>query len=336
MKALCRLSLAAACASLVLSACGTQPANAPADAACAYPCGKSCCARTQVCDFESETCSDKCVPNCLRRSCGSDGCGDVCGHCTAGTVCDEAAGQCVAAPTDAGATADAQADVPDAAAATADGGAEPDASASPDTGTTAPDAGTAGPDASGPPPCDPFAQTGCAADQKCTLVDFNGPGFGCAAAGTLGDKEACTKDSECEAGFVCVDFGAGLSCHGLCSDALGKACPASDEMCWGVTKVGQKPPFICLPLTHCDPLAQDCADPKQGCYPLSGGADAQWACFAAGAKTDGQSCVNSNDCIEGFVCHARTCAQLCDAKGGAPACATGTCQTWTDAAGYCL
>jgi hypothetical protein len=89
---------------VTLAACGTQPvaqspdvtsASEPPDASCAYPCGQACCTKAQTCDFSTETCSDKCAPNCNGRSCGSDGCDDQCGYCDPGTVCNETAGKCV-------------------------------------------------------------------------------------------------------------------------------------------------------------------------------------------------------------------------------------------------
>ncbi|MGC4116890.1 MAG: hypothetical protein QM765_20475 [Myxococcales bacterium] len=100
----CNLVPACLLALVAVSACGGPPVVSSPDVAaaalpdassCAYPCGKACCTKSQTCDFESETCADKCVPDCNGRSCGSDGCDDVCGYCDPGTVCNEGAGKCV-------------------------------------------------------------------------------------------------------------------------------------------------------------------------------------------------------------------------------------------------
>jgi hypothetical protein len=44
------------------------------------------------------TISEPCVPDCLNKTCGDDGCGEICGACDAGLICSEA-GVCAVAPT---------------------------------------------------------------------------------------------------------------------------------------------------------------------------------------------------------------------------------------------
>jgi len=41
---------------------------------------------------------DCCIPQCVDRACGSDGCGGTCGECAAGNLCDESTGLCEVDP----------------------------------------------------------------------------------------------------------------------------------------------------------------------------------------------------------------------------------------------
>ncbi|MBU1897841.1 hypothetical protein KKB55_08810, partial [Myxococcota bacterium] len=52
------------------------------------------CPQGQVCDSEAGRCA--CVPSCVARSCGSDGCGGLCGVCRGDARCE--AGRCVCTP----------------------------------------------------------------------------------------------------------------------------------------------------------------------------------------------------------------------------------------------
>lgn len=94
-SALAALLLAAACSNPPPASGPDASGSTAADASCAYPCGAACCTKNQTCDFATETCTDKCVPDCNGRSCGSDGCDDPCGYCDPGTVCNEGSGKCV-------------------------------------------------------------------------------------------------------------------------------------------------------------------------------------------------------------------------------------------------
>jgi hypothetical protein len=58
-------------------------------------CGGSCgsCGFGQECTPQFE-CKPKCTPNCLNKECGDNGCGGTCGICGGGTSCN-AQGKCV-------------------------------------------------------------------------------------------------------------------------------------------------------------------------------------------------------------------------------------------------
>ncbi|MGC4113278.1 MAG: hypothetical protein QM765_01090 [Myxococcales bacterium] len=55
---------------------------------CVTRCGTSCCPAHQFCDQATFTCQASCVPNCLNRQCGDDGCGGICGSCRTGQTCE--------------------------------------------------------------------------------------------------------------------------------------------------------------------------------------------------------------------------------------------------------
>lgn len=98
-----------------------------------------------------------------------------------------------------------------------------------------------------PPPeeiyeCDPFAQTGCAAEESCSAFvqypssscDSEVYGAFCIPAGTLGQGEACDSQLDCAAGFMCLITGAGTTCGETCrvdgpnTCANGFVCVATD------------------------------------------------------------------------------------------------------------
>ncbi len=63
-------------------------------------CGESCgtCGNGTVCDAAAGKCAAVCVPNCSNRQCGADPiCGESCGTCSGGQVCN-GSGQCEAPP----------------------------------------------------------------------------------------------------------------------------------------------------------------------------------------------------------------------------------------------
>lgn len=82
------------------AACNCAEADAPCIPDCVGRqcgpdgCGGSCgdCDATRVC--RGGNCI--CEPDCAGRQCGDDGCGDSCGECEVGSVCD--GGKCVCAP----------------------------------------------------------------------------------------------------------------------------------------------------------------------------------------------------------------------------------------------
>jgi hypothetical protein len=96
-----------------------------------------------------------------------------------------------------------------------------------------------GTDAGGP--CNPASQSGCGANEKCTLRLDNGQP-GCAAKGAATAYAPCSADSECVAGTTCITLPASLGfetgqvCHPVCTPptqahlacAMGGTCEVVD------------------------------------------------------------------------------------------------------------
>ena len=174
--------------------------------------------------------------------------------------------------------------------------------------------------------CDLVRQD-CNAGEKCSYQEDGGVTFrACLAEGTANEGEACPtaqSPNGCAKGLICVapgDGGAGV-CQKLCyadSDC------GSPETCEGVLAFSgtSESPSLCVNLTECDLLAQDCPA-GEGCYldlHHDGG-----ACLAEGSSPVGGSCTRSNDCVKGAACDGTgTCRQLCG-TAGSPACTSGTC-----------
>jgi hypothetical protein len=119
-----------------------------------------------------------------------------------------------------------------------------------------------------PTECDPVANTGCLAGDKCTLVITSFEPYtayvGCTDDGTVPIDGACTRDGmgvdDCQGGSVCWD--------GICTEV----CTISPDSCrLGFACSSTGDPFndpsigICKPL--CDLFAQDC-DNGETCYLL--------------------------------------------------------------------
>jgi hypothetical protein len=194
---------------------------------------------------------------------------------------------------------------------------------------TAGEAGVAG--AGGQPAvdCDPIAQTGCEAGEKCSVVvGGDTSSFECVAAGAIAAGAACTRTNQgddCTAGHYCVgNVGASsdTTCRPLCETGGSSSC----EVCVRYADFPSQEVGVCHPT--CDPLAQDCegllsciyiGEPQPVCARLSqstlvppGG-----SCQFLNQCTLGSSCLlNDPDSTEGGT----LCALHCDATGGNPSC----------------
>jgi hypothetical protein len=165
-------------------------------------------------------------------------------------------------------------------------------------------------------PCDPVAQTGCLAGERCTRVvlpDYT-PITSCVPAGTVPAGGACASPElgadDCVAGTIC----AGGVCAAICE--LG----SSSCNCLGAAFSDVPGAGVCVPT--CDPLAQDCPEPAAACYPTGSSA----TCAPVHSPgTQGEPCTFLNDCAEGSVCAGGElgCAFMCSLTGVGPTCADG-------------
>lgn len=161
--------------------------------------------------------------------------------------------------------------------------------------------------------CNPAEQTGCAAVQRCTFLlehahDYAGRiacvpdgtapiGAPCSEPQVAGATDDCARGGLCEAGV----------CRKICT-TLNDQC--DDGVCVSLLYAAENPRPIDVCLPDCDPLAQDCGEPEQGCY-LS----RPPACLPAGNTAWGEPCGAVNDCAPGLVCILLpgefTCRSLC-------------------------
>jgi hypothetical protein len=201
-----------------------------------------------------------------------------------------------------------------------------------DSGGQAGAAGEAGAAGAGGQPgvdCDPVAQTGCEAGEKCSVVVAGETSsFECVPAGAIAPDAQCTRTNEgddCTAGHYCVgNVGAssGMTCRPLCEAGGSPGC----EVCVPYADFPSQDVGVCHPT--CDPLAQDCGgllsclyigETQPVCAQLSqsslvppGG-----SCRFLNQCTLGSSCLlNDPDSTEGGT----LCAFHCDATGGSPSC----------------
>ncbi len=188
-----------------------------------------------------------------------------------------------------------------------------------------------------PANCDFFLSCGCnvAAGEKCS-IELNSKD--CVLAGAKGVGENCVLEGECEAGTLCAVYGSGKRCMQYCDSAHACTATTTPQACY-INVNSAVEARVCGQL--CDLRAQDCEFPEQGCYPsAAAGAADKGICVTADTGGQGASCLEANDCQEGFTCSTtdNKCRQLCDRGGGAPTCTTGTCSALVGhtATGVCL
>jgi len=156
--------------------------------------------------------------------------------------------------------------------------------------------------------CDPFCQSGCGCEGKCsvnTLGDLtcNQP------AGTLRRKEGegcdpvspgtSAQTDNCEPGLVCYNEACGNVCARFCR--TDQDCPNST--CSRDAMSGYK---VCdVPLTDCNPVksagSMKCSGTAVACY-LSPTAQDRTICDCPGSQKEGEVCSASRDCFPGLAC----------------------------------
>jgi len=213
------------------------------------------------------------------------------------------------------------------------GGGTDDAGTPADAGGSTDAAVDAGPD---PDDCDPVADTGCAAGEKCSWkVESTAPMVGrttCVPEGTVAVGGECTWAAadaggydDCVGGSWCV----GGECRPAC-DATDDTCASGSVCSEYVGSFADRENLGACEET-CNLITQDCVD-GEACYlDLSSGA-ALCSPPSSGAESreQGDDCEFVNDCPLGYGCALNddpvsptglVCAYYCDAAGGGgPAC----------------
>jgi len=154
---------------------------------------------------------------------------------------------------------------------------------------------------------DTFCVEGCGIDQSGCFVGCPRAGYSCfnTESKTMGYCLGSDGVRECNPrqGLACTDpaFGAGLC----------------DQVSWDDPTVGS-----CFEV--CDPIAQDCSNPAQGCYAVRDVEEP--ICYENWGFSEGASCTRLTHCAEGLTCQCdfddrslcpnnanMHCRQYCDA-----------------------
>jgi len=173
-------------------------------------------------------------------------------------------------------------------------------------------------------PCDPFTNSGCPSDQKCTAFQSgNSLSLGC------GSKDSKVEGDDCTGSPTGDDCGDQLACFKLDADPTStchRICPTSGtaNACLGTEtcnpgNVGLGGLSFCV--APCLPLEQTGCPQGQACYYGTKGA----GCAPIGSKQPGDTCAHANDCVKGSDCitlgSTFICSSFCStASGGTPSC----------------
>ncbi len=181
-----------------------------------------------------------------------------------------------------------------------------------------------------PDDCDPIAETGCPAGQKCTMlttgtapmltarttcVPDGGATTTCTTFdGAIGAYDDCASGSFCLAG----------ECAAICSvtpDSCG-----SNAFCSSFADLFTDREGVGLCQATCAPLAPSCPG-GEACYLAAPSGTAQCAPTAGTPLAQGEPCNYLNECRVGYACalpdggpSGRACAYYCNTTGVAPAC----------------
>jgi len=192
--------------------------------------------------------------------------------------------------------------------------------------------------------CDPLAQTGCAASEKCTYTRAS-PQPQCRPTGIVPAGGDCSIDSsdddDCVRGSTCTRTALADSdpnapvphavCRAYCADDTDCTASGSGSARCETVATSRRA-GLCV--DACTPFGVDCA-PTGTCAGKRLDIDGRtefMVCHFVGAGTDGSMCANETECGSDLICEGtvpfRTngiCKRLCDATHS---CASGTsCST---------
>lgn len=145
--------------------------------------------------------------------------------------------------------------------------------------------------------CDPVAQTGCEAGNKCTWIKSGTPHLGCAPSGAASIGRVCKRDAangtdDCVAGGICSATGV---CASICDPTAG--CLTTANCVVEQTTIAE--PYGFCQYT-CDPLADNDFDGYAPVLSKTGtgcGSDVNRGCY--GSPSRGTPPVTSFECVWG-------------------------------------
>jgi hypothetical protein len=193
--------------------------------------------------------------------------------------------------------------------------------------------GSGGTSTSASGPCDPFTNSGCPSDKKCTALQVGSTlTLGCGSKGSGAEGNNCTRslDGANQSGDDCGDRLAcfalsgepSATCRRICpTSGTANACP-SGELC-SLVVGGLDGLAFCRKVVTCQPLGQTGCASGEGCYFSTSGSYTGSLCAKAGTKKPGESCQLANECEPGATClivGTGVCSAFCSTAGGDPSC----------------
>jgi hypothetical protein len=159
---------------------------------------------------------------------------------------------------------------------------------------------------------------GCAATEKCSVVDAKTGKAGCVPAGTTPIFAPCGADPECAAGAYC-SASSGV-CLLLCTSKAGCAGGSCVE---ALDESGSSPiPGLDVCTANCDPITAAPCGPLVTCsYSTVHG---ELDCVASKGVLEGGNCSFANDCAPGLVCVGNACRRWCTPVGDTLTCSAGS------------
>jgi hypothetical protein len=182
--------------------------------------------------------------------------------------------------------------------------------------------------------CDPFTNSGCPSDKKCTALQVGSAlTLGCGSKGSGAEGNICTRSlsgadqsgDDCGDGLACFALSGepSATCRRICpTSGTAHACP-SGELC-SLVVGGLNGLAFCRKVVTCQPLEQTGCASGEGCYFSTSGSYTGSLCAKAGTKKPGDACTVANECEPGATClivGAGVCSSFCStADGGSPSC----------------
>jgi hypothetical protein len=156
----------------------------------------------------------------------------------------------------------------------------------------------------------PGRACGCAAGEKCTVVDATTGGSGCRTAGSVPPFGPCSSETDCALGSWCNP--SSQACEPFCKDDAD--CGAAQCVSVIVLETSSPVPGLTVCSIPCDPMAASpCAAGLNCSFP---GAHMGFECVLSQSATEGNTCTATADCAAPLACAVSTAST------------TGLCSPW--------